>query len=564
MARAESFVDRVVGLLSDERVEVRSAAALVLGLAGQGEARAEKALAARIADESPVAQRFVVEALERLGAKVEPAALLPLLDTKDDELREKVTRLVLAAGPDAEEPLRLALRDGPVGVRWAASGLLLQLGSAAALDALLAEISDHDIGEHVLAQLRAEIDRGDKKLRTALARRVQALRKKLEPKVAAEAKGDDPAVLRLGAVLRLEGYLADPESLPGLVEATRPGRPLPLRLAAIAATRRILANPHGAKTDAGVVALIGYAEERDPAVARAALDSLRGAQLGEAAAKKLAALASSSNSEARRLAMERMPALKGPGGVDSLIAALGAVEAGPREAAQRALGAMPEAAEPLLKALAACDDLALARRYQAALRPHKGRAPQAALEALARRLGALVDKGGGELVALLAETLALHAPELHTGVVFDRARKLARAKHDAEALALLKPLAASGARLDDEQRLFLGALGLRAGGRDLLRAARTVDPVLRQFVQLVGSGYPLARALLKDRSLELDDLFTLGFNFVESKDEDEKDLGRELLEAIVARQPRGKLATAAKNKLKLAMRGEAHGDEEND
>ena len=56
----------------------------------------------------------------------------------------------------------------------------------------------------------------------------------------------------------------------------------------------------------------------------------------------------------------------------------------------------------------------------------------------------------------------------------------------------------------------------------------------------------------KQKDLDLEDLFTLGFNFIESQDEDERGLGIELLELVQTKQPRGKLAMAAKNKLKLA------------
>lgn len=144
------------------------------------------------------------------------------------------------------------------------------------------------------------------------------------------------------------------------------------------------------------------------------------------------------------------------------------------------------------------------------------------------------------------------APEAHARLLFERAERLRRAGRHGDAFASLRPLAHGGARLDDDQRFFLGVLGLKVAGKDLLRAARGADPVLMQFAQLVRTGYPVARSLARQKDVELDDLFTLGFNFVESHDDDEKELGRELLEAIVARQPRGKLAVAAKNKLKLS------------
>jgi hypothetical protein len=447
------------------------------------------------------------------------------------------------------------LRGEDLELRKAAATLLSRLGTASAIDALYAELADPAIGEHVLQHIRAEIDRDDAtKLRKLVQKRAEAARKKLEAKVGKDAPADDPAVRKLAAVLRLDGYLADPEALGPLTEAATGKRPQTIRLAAIAALRRLVAKPpESAKKAAttAVAALIDLATSADAAIARAALDTLRGAQIPESLGKRFTALATAESPEVRRLAMERMPAVGGAE-VGTLIAALASEDLGPREAAQRSLASMPQAAGPLVEALCSAREENHARRLVQALRAHRGRVPARELEALRKRVATLLEKGPAPLAAALSEALSTHLPDAHTGIAFERAGKLVKAGRQAEALGVLKPLVHAGARLDDAQRLFLGALGLALGGKDLLRAARTVDPVLQQFVKLLASGYPVARALLKDRSLGLDELFTLGFNFVESKDGDEKDFGRELLEAVIERQPRGKLATAAKNKLRIS------------
>jgi hypothetical protein len=538
----DALVERIVGLLDADRVEVRCAAAKVLGAAGRGHAEIGKALARKLDDPSPMMKRFVLDALEEMGARGLSAHLAPLLGSSDDDVKQKALKLLAAQGAHAEGALARELRSGTPAQKRAAAGMLVKSHSAAAMDALLEALGDEHAGEHVLQLLRAEIDRGDATLRSLVEKRAAAGARAL-------AKKADPR--HLGILLRILGYLADASHLPLLVEQAQKKRPPAVRLAAIAAMRRVVAQaPKG--TEKAILALVGWADDPDHAVAQAAVDTLRGARVPEKLVKKFAALAKAKNPEARKLALERMPALGAASGIATLIQNLTGADPGLRDAAQRALQSAPEAAGPMVKALAEATEEHVARRLGQVLRAHEGRIPAAAIDHLTKRTAARLDGRGDRAAGALLEALSHLAPDAHAELLFERAARLRRSGRHAEAFASLRPLAHGAARLNDDQRFFLGVLGLKVAGKDLLRAARGVDPVLMQFAQLVGTGYPLAKALVKQKDVELDDLFTLGFNFVESHDEDEKDLGRELLETIVARQPRGKLAVAAKNKLKLS------------
>src|SRR5262249_17008379 len=106
--------------------------------------------------------------------------------------------------------------------------------------------------------------------------------------------------------------------------------------------------------------------------------------------------------------------------------------------------------------------------------------------------------------------------------------------------------------LDDDARFLAAVIGLKASGKDLLRAARSTDPALSQLLALLGAGFPLFARLRKERDLDPEELFYVGFNFIESSDPDEKDFGGELLAHLVTQSPRSKLAKSAKNKLRLA------------
>ncbi|MBZ0238473.1 MAG: hypothetical protein K8M05_39535, partial [Deltaproteobacteria bacterium] len=124
-----------------------------------------------------------------------------------------------------------------------------------------------------------------------------------------------PALAEHTGLLRLLGYLARPSSQSLLVKESNEERPRPVRFAAIAALRRIVAASEAKGTEAAIEALIEYADGDDLGIAQAAIDTLRGARIPEKLAKPFAALARSKNPSAQKLAMERLPAGGGAGAV---------------------------------------------------------------------------------------------------------------------------------------------------------------------------------------------------------------------------------------------------------
>ena len=70
---------------------------------------------------------------------------------------------------------------------------------------------------------------------------------------------------------------------------------------------------------------------------------------------------------------------------------------------------------------------------------------------------------------------------------------------------------------------------------------------------LLSRGFDVGTALRKDKSLDLDALYYVGFHFAEAK----KPLGQELLEEVVKKGGRTKVGKMAKNKLALLEASEA-------
>ncbi len=585
---------QVIGLLEHDRVDLRAAAATVLAAVGDGDATVQKGLVARLQDGDGMVRRIALEGLVAQGATGIAPHLVAILKGDDEALAERAAQVLAAQGSSAEGSLRKELGHGPVGARRAIAQLLLRRGTTSALEALLDQLGDPELGEQVLQLVRHELDAGDDKLADlvfkAATARVGDAGKRLDKelgqgqgkgKAARKGKaaaGDgaaapafdptrDPAVAPIlaehTALLRLLGYLARPASQGLLVAQSAEGRPRPVRFAAIAALRRIVAASEARGTETAIEALIEYADGDDLGIAQAAIDTLRGARIPEKLARPFAALARSKNPAAQKLAMERLPAGGGAGAVKALIDALGGDDVTARDAAARGLAKAPEAVLPLVRALLAATDEHVARRYAGALRSHRGHVSSTALDELAAAAHEHLErhargKASADSILLeriLTEVIADVAPQKHVELLFERARRLRKAGKPIEAFAALKPLLRSRADLDavidDDARFFLAVLGLNAMGQGILRASHADDPVLEQFGRLAAKGYPVAGKLAREKDVDDAELYGLGFRLLESPEESGKELGAELLQGIIDERPRSKLAKSARNKLKL-------------
>ena len=604
---AKNLGGAIIELLASDRVELRAAAATGLGAVGAGDKAVEVALTERLADDDLVVRRIALEGLAAMGATGIAPRLVPLLHGGDDGLAERAAQVLAQQGAAAEGTLRKEVASGSVSARRVMAQMLLRRGTQPALEAVLDQLPDHEFGEQALQLIRHELDQGNDKLanqieKSAVERAAEANRElgkawtratraatdaaraaakpskasagKAAPagKAAAPPAAPDPlrdhdvarGIAELGALLRLIGYLGRPSTQAMLLKYAGADQPRPIRLAAIAGLRRIVATSEAKGTEKVIEALIEFADDTtDLAVAQSAVDTLRGARIPEGLAKAFGALAKSKNVAAQKLAMERLPAGGGAAAVKALIEALAGDEPSARDAAARGLARAPEAVLPVTRALLATKDDQIARRYAGVLRSHRGHVSNQAIDELVDRVREHMDlhakgKATADQIMLeraLGELIADIAPGRHVELLFESARRLHKQGRSVEAFGSLKPLLRSRAdidtAIDDDQRFFLALLSLEAAGEGLLRATRTDDPVFEQFARLAAKGYPVARQLAREKDLPDEALYALGFRLLESGDGSNEELGAELLQGIIDERPRSKLAKAAKNKLKL-------------
>ncbi len=536
----DKIVAKIVHMLSDDRPEKQCAAALVLGELRIKTPDVVEALGQALQSENRLLKVYSLQALA--GARSAKVARLvtPFLDDSDEEIRTHAAALLASQGNAAAATLLKELHSGPIVRRRTAVNILARCHDEEIFAKLIDLLPDSDLGEHTLNVLRAEIDHLSISESTVLQSLASSLLINKDWLI-------DPT--RTARCLRLLGYLRSPTLVNVLLPFAVEKKPVPVRLAALAALRRPLAASRS--TDSPFNALLAVTDDPDPMIARAAIDTLRGLKVPENVTPNLLALSEARHADTRRFALEALSGTSKPRVVKRLLMHLAGDDPASRESAVRSLASMAGIARTLVKELEGSEDNKLTTMLCQVLRHHvdelkpvdQKRIIETAIHAIEEELPA-----AESLIGLMSVML----PEVYHKHLIAHALKLRQAKRFPQAFAFLSRLDKLGC-LDDEGRFITAVTGLKSmpNKKDLGRMPRATHPVLKQVAELVANGYPITSKLQEDSDLTDEDLFYIGFNFSESKDDDEKEFGGSLLFHLVETTPRSKLGKNAKNKLRL-------------
>ncbi len=533
---------KIVALLDSEAHERQIAAAIVLGEIGARDAATLNALSAAVARGIPPVQRHALDALGRLGAgagarRAMPAVLAGLA-ARDEAVRRAAVDAAIAIGDEAIASVRARLGDAVDPTeRRALEEVLGRVGGKDAFKALLAALDTPDVEAARAAALAVR-----QQVKEASAREKGAylteLTKMLKARGAGARKGK--AVGLVSGGLKILGFLEDPAAVPTLLGFARDGKQAAaVREEAIVALRFTARG----KTGPVAAALTELAERATPELARAALYSLASLELPAAIAPRLRKIALGREPERALLAIERLGQIAGAAGADGLAAVLSTTgDRGRAEAAAAALGARPDGALALGRALAAARDDERVVLLGRLLRPRARALAEAgaAGKKLARTLVgtalARVGRGGPQADALVPLARELDR-EATTDGLRDEAAKQRKRKNAAGALAILR-LVGQSADATADDGYALAAAELAAGRR---------DEALIICGQLLDRGFDLAAALRRDRQLDPEQRYQVGFALVERRN----PAGEEILTDLAA-GGRSKIAGMAKAKLKSA------------
>jgi HEAT repeat protein len=536
-------IRKILALLGSEAHERQIAAAIVLGEIGARDAAVLHALAAAVGRGIPPVQRHALDALGRLasgtGVRRAMPAVLAGLASRDEAVRRAAVDAAIAIGEEAITPVRarLGAASDPV-ERRALEEVLGRVGGKDAFKALLAALDTPDVEAARTAALAVR-----QRVKEANAREKSSylaeITKVLKVRGAKARKSAEAMGLVAGG-LKILGYLEDPAAVPTLLTFARDGKqPAAVREEAIVALR------FTARGKAAPVAgaLAELAERASPELARAALYSLASLELPAALAPRLRKIALGREPERALLAIERLAQLPGAAGADGLAAVLSATsDRGRAETAAAALGARADGALALGRALEATDDddrvvlLARLLRPRARALLEGGAAGKKLARALVAAAIGRVARGGPQADALVPLARELDRAGTIDGLRAEAARQQKRKDADG-ALAVLRLLGQSaGATAEDGYAL--AAAELRAGRR---------EEALLICGQLLDRGFDLPAALRKDRQLDPEQRYQIGFALVERHNA----AGEEILSDLAA-TGRNKIATMAKAKLKSA------------
>jgi hypothetical protein len=297
-----------------------------------------------------------------------------------------------------------------------------------------------------------------------------------------------------------------------------------------------------------VDAIVDAAEADDRTLAQAALMTLGTLPLSNRLASRLAKLARHPDGDRARFAIEQLGRLGGGAATGALVEVVRTAERRRAEAAAQALHGKAAAATPVAEALLEEQDADRAWLLRGILKGDAG--PKSVAAAVKKKLlaHALAGLEGGDRGWESAFEVAREGDAAAAALALrDLAQKLKKAKKVDRAETALHLLSRTEHATDDD-RYALASAALARTAKD--STPRDGDEGLVALTALARRGFDVARALKKDRSLGLEELYYVGFYFAEKKD----PLGEELLSEVVAKGGRTKLGKMAKNKLALASR----------
>jgi hypothetical protein len=358
-----------------------------------------------------------------------------------------------------------------------------------------------------------------------------------------DVKQQRPAVI---SAIRLLGQLGRPQARRWLFKFVAPEHAPVIRSHALAALLHCLRHQELRKDEhAKLFALL---EEREfSEITRLALELLDAHELPDDSTPLLSRLLGSPHADVQKFALRKMGDFSSPATVRTLLEQLGDPDYRRREVAARSLRKIPEARAALIKELVACTDASKAWSIAELLPSFEGKWRQDTLEALWKRLQAAVATDDRIQTAFL-HVLKQADPDYTYKQLSGHGSRLIKAKKYKEAVGFLSPLRDFTA-IEPENKFHLALAQLKLHAHTL--ASHRQHPAVDLLTDLYrNSPYPLFETLKKEKSLAPEEIYSLGFSFVE-RPGDERSLGKDLLEYVAGKFPRNKIGKSAKNKLKL-------------
>jgi hypothetical protein len=532
---------KILGLLAPGNdAEVRRAAVLVLGELGQRDASIHQAVLTALSDDDEEVRLRAIRAVGKLR-----------IDKALPQLAERIK----AGGTEAVQAAEVAARLGTKGstllhelMPRVAPGLRRYIAAALAGAGAAGGGDVHEL-EILLDRDPAVVAAAVQTLASAIpaldARRKQAIADEL-----LELAGDGKTVrspATEAGVIRLAGLLDDERVAPLLWDRVLPPHSHEARANALAALGKWVQSPSKEQRQR----LFHCAVEGDFRIAAPALTILDKLPVSDKTIAEWLPLFRSPGLAGRRLALAKVGDRDRDDVAEALLGQLSHPDRAFRDEVLDRLSRSERGRKALAYRLGTAETSDAAWPLARVLARFAQVNPEAWADELFPRAAEYLEAGdrrADPLLFLLREgsagglrdRLEKRAAELLEEKAFDRAHLVYR--------ALARDPAAGF-----PYRLGLATCGLKVSAKELSGEARAHDPCLGQFHELAGRDSEAVLAHLgKTTWLGAEELYYLGFHFVESGEEAMRLFGAAVLGVLLKRFPRNKLAAAATTKLKSA------------
>jgi len=537
----DATLQRLLVLAREGTVERRCAVLLVLGALQSQEDSVVEVAGAVLGQANVVLKDYALRYFEDAHPKAGISLLLPLLEDGDADIQERAVRLLAHFGQAAVRPVLQHAKAASRSWQLNAARVLSAIRGKLAWRGLLQLLPQGDtefnrtVCDLVIATLREMNEKEQEELHSEIETFAATL----------DEKTQRPALI---SMLRLCGQFGRPQTRKWLIGFIDADHHQSVRSHALVALLRCL---RGQTLQKGEFArLLPVLEEPEFSDAvRLTLDLLEAHVLPEEYQPLLARLVDSPHVAVQKFALRKMGEFDSPTVVRALVQQLGDSDAARRDAAARSLQKVVSARALLTREFLACDDARKAWAIAEILPLYEGKWRRDTLDAAWTRLQTAIEADDRIQGAYLYFLKSIDVEYAYSQLAI-RGAQLLQKKNYRDAIKFLSRLKEFPTfQTDDKYRLALAQLKLHPHAVESL--ARRHEPVLELLTDLYrSSAFPLLETFKREKILAPEDLFYLGFHFVEG-DADERELGKDILAFLIFRYPRTTVGKNARNKLKL-------------
>lgn len=521
-----------------EATEVRQAAALLIAELAPGEAAAHPLLVLSLNDVDAGVRVRAIQAVGKLKIQDALPTLLARIEAGGEEASE-AANAAAKLGARAVKALQDMMPKIAPGLRRYIAAALGSAGTASGDAAAVEFLLDKDPGvvASAVRSLISQVPTLSAAKKNSLAEQLLHMLKDAKSTLSIPSQA---------AAIRLLTAVGDKSAEPVLWERCLPPHPPEIRATALQALGGIAEKPNKDQ----LKRLFACAVETDFRVIAPALMMLQHQTASDKTMPDWLALLKAPDVAVRRLALDKLADVDSPEVAQALAPELSHADRSFRDAVVARLVTMSAGQKvllsALLEALNADAAWALARMmaplFKTLTKPH--------LDKLFAQACKFLDTGDRRADAFFFVLREVDAADLRQRLE-EKALALRKKKDYAAAMTHLRLLARDPA-IGFDLRFEIAGCGLKLSNKELAPDARSSDPCLGQFSHLVlGYEAELIKALDKAKWLEPEDLFYLGFHFID-KDGSPRRFGAAVLQMLIKRSPKTKLAKDAKSKLKAA------------